>query len=94
MSGSLTIAFWVLGPAVLFLLLALYVFWMGLRTRGLDIRGPRPQPVWGRRALLMNVVLADRRPVEAIAQPAGPAGVLPVSAESARSAGGAPRPQA
>ncbi|MEO3827240.1 hypothetical protein [Actinomadura sp. B10D3] len=56
---------WILGPAALFLTLALYVALMGYRTRDLQFRSrmAAPTPAVGRRGPLVNVAVpADRMP--------------------------------
>ncbi|WUH96984.1 hypothetical protein OHR68_25990 [Spirillospora sp. NBC_00431] len=59
-----TVALWVLGPAALFLVLTLYVLFMGLRTKDLKFRTrmTAPTPALGRRALLVNVVVPAGEP--------------------------------
>lgn len=54
---------WVLGPTLLFAVLALYVVFAGRFTRTVVFRTRTPArtPALGRRALLVNVVVRDER---------------------------------
>lgn len=58
-------ALWVLGPALLFLILSLYVALAGRRMDKVDLRGLNVVPAGGRRGRLVNVVVQHPAPATA-----------------------------